>query len=58
MNDEVDPVGAADADLEELAGATGSDEHHEVVKFQDSDRLSVGVENVVVVYAGFFVRWR
>jgi hypothetical protein len=37
VNDEVDSVGATDADLEELSGPTRSDEHDEVVEFQDSD---------------------
>ena len=51
MDDEVDSVGAADADLEELTGPTRPDEHDEVVELQDSDRVAVGVEDVVVVCA-------
>lgn len=47
----VDFVGGTDADLEELTGPTRPDEHDEVVKFQDSDRVAVGVEDVVVVHA-------
>jgi len=49
VNDEVDTFGAAHADLEELARTIGSDEHHEVVKPQDTDGVPVGVEDVVVV---------
>ena len=58
MNDEVDSVGAADADLEQLAGTTRPDEHGEVVEFQDADGLSVGVEDVVVVDCRACARWR
>ena len=51
VNDEVDSVGAADADLEELTGPTRTDKHDEVVEFQDSDRVAAGAEDAVVVYA-------
>jgi GDP-mannose 4,6 dehydratase len=51
VNDEVDSVGAAHADLEELTGPTRPDEYDEVVELQDSDGVAVGVEDVVVVYA-------
>jgi hypothetical protein len=49
VNDEVDSVGGAHADLDEMTGPTRSDEHDEIVELQDSDGVVVGVENVVVV---------
>jgi hypothetical protein len=51
VNDAVDSVGAAHADLEELTSLTRTDEHDEVVEYQDSGGVAVGVEDVVVVDA-------
>ena len=48
MNDEVDAVTSADADLEKSTGLVGTDEHEEVVESQYADRVLVCVENVVV----------
>lgn len=51
MNDEVDSVGVTHTDFEQLSGAARSDEHDEIVECQDSGRLAIGVEYVVVVDA-------
>ena len=48
MNDELDALSGCDADLEDAAGGVGADEHDQVVEVEDSDRVSVGVEHVVI----------
>ena len=49
MNDELDTVSGRDAYFEESCCGIGADEHGEVVKFEDSDGVAVGMEHVVVV---------
>ena len=49
MNDELDAVSGSDTNFEEACCGIGADEHGEVVKFEDSDWVAVGVEHVVVV---------
>lgn len=49
MNDEVDSLGMAHTDLEELSRSARSDEHDEVVELHDSGGMAVGVKDVVVV---------
>jgi hypothetical protein len=53
VNDEVDSVGVAHADLEELSGSARSNKHDQVVKLQDSDGVTVCVKDVVVMDAVF-----
>lgn len=47
MDDEVDPIGVGNADLERSSRAVGADEHHEVIDGEGSDRVAVGVKHVV-----------
>jgi hypothetical protein len=48
VDDEVRPLGASHADLEELTGGTRPDQHGQVIKDEDADGMSVSVEHVVV----------
>lgn len=48
MNDEVDALARAHADLDQSCSEVGSDEHGEVVEDEDADRVVVGVEDAVV----------
>ncbi len=50
MDHELDSVGRRDADLEEPGRVVGADQHREVVvgQIDDSDRVAVGVEDVLV----------
>ena len=50
MDDELDPFGRRDTDLEEAAGMVWTDQHGEVVvgEVDRADRVAVGVEDVVV----------
>lgn len=53
VDDEVDSLAGADADLEESACEVGSDQHGEVVEYEHADRVVVGVDDVVVCDAVF-----
>jgi hypothetical protein len=48
VDDELDTLGGGDADLEHAAGGVGTYQHVHVVEVEHSDRVSVGVEHVVV----------
>jgi hypothetical protein len=48
VDDEVDRLCVGDADLKEKGRLGWADEHGQVVEVEDSDRVSVGVKDVVV----------
>jgi hypothetical protein len=39
VNDELDPFGCRHTDLKEASCLVGTDQHHQIVKIKDSDRL-------------------
>ena len=54
MNDDRTITGVDDADLEQVCGLVGADEHREpIVEVVDEDRMVEGVDHVVVVDAVF-----
>ena len=48
MNDEFDPFSGGDADLEHSSRFVSSDQHDEIVELEHSDRISLGVQHVVI----------
>jgi hypothetical protein len=48
VNNELDPLGFSDADLEESGGGVRANEHGEVAEVEDSDRVALAVQHVVV----------
>lgn len=48
VNDEVDRLRAGDADLHKTRRLVRADEHGEIVEVEHSDRVSLGVQDVVV----------
>lgn len=48
MHDELNSIGGGDSDLEKSPRTAGTDEHHEVVERERSDRVAVGVVDVIV----------
>jgi hypothetical protein len=48
MDDELETVGLGQADLKLLAVLAGADQHRELIKDEDSYRISVGMEYVVI----------
>lgn len=48
MDDELDSAADRDSDFEHSAAAIGADQHGETVEVEDSNRVAVGVEHVVV----------
>jgi len=48
MNDELNAFSRGDANFEHAAGGVSADEHVEVVEIEHSDRVSVGVQHVVI----------
>ena len=55
MDDEIHTFTGRHAYLEEAPGVVGTDQHDEIVRIEDADRVAVGVEHVVVadpVFAG------
>jgi hypothetical protein len=41
VNNELDPLGFSDADLEESGGGVRANEHGEVAEVEDSDRVAL-----------------
>ena len=48
MNDEVDSLAPRDSDLDESRGLVRSYQHDQVVKVEDSDRIPVRVQHVII----------
>jgi hypothetical protein len=48
VDDELDPFGGDHADFETSRGVVGADEHGQIIDFEHTDRVAVGVKDVVV----------
>jgi hypothetical protein len=48
VNDELDPFSRYDADFKESRGVVGTDEHRQVINFEHSDGVAVGVKDVII----------
>jgi hypothetical protein len=48
MYDELDPTIVDEADLQKMAIGCCTDEHREVIEIEDTGRVAVGVQDVIV----------
>lgn len=48
MDDEIDTVSGVQTDFQKSSSPVRTDQHREVVESKNSDRVLIGVENVVI----------
>lgn len=49
MNDELDALALSDTNLEKATVPVGPDEHDQIAKVEHTDRVSIGVHDVLVL---------